>query len=116
MRKILLLLFVLGLFSGLVFSGCAQQQKAESSKEAIEIAKTMETVEQKADYLINQARAFYNSKEFQEAVNAAQYVLRYLDKDSQAAKDLLGKAKEALSSAAKAAADDVKKKLPGFGQ
>ena len=32
----------------LVLSGCAQQ-KAASSSEAIEIAKTMETVQQKAD-------------------------------------------------------------------
>ena len=74
----------------------------------------METTEQKADYLLKQANAFYNSKEFQEAVNTAQYILRYLDKDSQQAKDLLQKAKEALASAAKGAVEDVKQKFEGF--
>ena len=99
----------------LVLSGCAQQ-KAASSSEAIEIAKAMETVQQKADYLIQQAKAFYSSKEFQQAVDVAQYVLRYVDKDSQEAKDLLTKAKDALAAAAKGAVEDVKQKLPGFGQ
>ena len=115
MKKVLLVTLVLGLFSGLLLVGCAQE-KAESSKEAIATAKAMETAEQKAAYLIQQAKAFYNSKDFQEAVNTAQYILRSVDKDSQAAKDLLQKAKDALASAAKAAVEDAKKKLPGFGQ
>jgi len=115
MRRVLLSVFLLGLFAGLLLVGCAQQ-KAASSKEAIETAKAMETAEQKAAYLIQQAKAFYNSKDFQESVNIAQYILRYVDKDSQAAKDLLDKAKEALASAAKGAVEDVKKSLPGLGQ
>ena len=108
---------ILGLFISLVLAGCAQE-KATSSKEAMETAKSMETVEQKADYLIKQAKAFYNSKEFQQAVDITQYILRYVDKDSQEAKNLLEKAKEALVAKAKEAAggavEDVKKKLPGF--
>lgn len=115
MKRLLLSVTVLVLFSSLLLAGCAQE-RAASSKEAIATAKAMETVEQKATYLIQQAKAFYNSKDFQEAVNTAKYILRYVDKDSQAAKDLLQKAKDALASAAKGVAEDVKKKLPGFGQ
>ena len=99
----------------LVLSACAQE-KAVSGSEAIEIAKAMETMQQKAAYLIQQANAFYNSQEFQQAVDVAHYILRYVDEDSQEAKDLLTKAKDALTAAAKGAVADATKKLPGFGQ
>jgi len=103
----------------LALIGCAQK-KAESSQSAIETAKSMDSVEQKVDYLIGQAKAFYNSNEFQQSVDIAQYILRYLDKDSQEAESLLEKAKQALVSKAKqvagTAVEDVKEKLPGFGQ
>jgi len=99
--------------------GCAEK-RASSGKEAIEAAKSMETTEQKVSYLIGQAKAFYNSKEFQGAVDIAQYVLRYVDKDSLEAKDLLEKAKEALAAKARevvgSATRDVKKKIGAFGQ
>lgn len=100
---------------GLAVSGCGAK-KEESSKAAINQAKTMETVEQKVNYLISQAKAFYNSKDFQDAVDVAQYVLTYLDKESQQAKDLLAKAKEALSAEAKKMMDEAKKGLSGFGK
>ena len=114
MKKILVLLLIAGLSFGIALTGCGQ--KAESSGEAINTAKTMETVQEKTQYLIGQAKAFYSSKEFQDAVDVAQYVLRYLDKDSQEAKNLLAKAKEALTAKAKSAVADVKKQLPDFGQ
>ena len=116
MKRIFFLAVIFAVFVSLLLTlGCAQQ-KAASSKEAIDTANAMESVEQKVDYLIKQAKAFYRSKEFQEAVNTAQYILRNLDKDSQIAKDLIQKAKDALAQTAKSAAEDVKKKLPGFGQ
>lgn len=105
MKKVFVSTLVLGLIFGLVLTGCGAK-KAASGKEAIDTAKTMETVEQKVNYLMGQAKAFYNSKEFQDAIDAAQYVLRYLDKDSQAAKDLIEKAKNELAEKAKAAAKD----------
>ena len=92
--------------------GCGQQ-KAGSSREAIDAAKIMQTAEEKSDYLVSQAKAFYSSKDFQQAVDVAQYVLSYVDKDSQAAKDLLEKAKNALTAAAKAKLGEAKKGL-GF--
>lgn len=115
MKKYLFAILIFILSLTLLLAGCGQN-KAASSKEAIDTAKSMETVEQKADYLIKQAKASYNSKEFQEAVDISQYILRYVDKDSQEAKNLLEKAKEALAQAVKGAVEDVKKTLPGFGQ
>ena len=115
MKNLFFATVVLGLFLSLSLVGCGQK-KATSSNEAIETAKSMETTEQKVDYLTKQAKAFYNSKEFQGAVDIAQYILRYLDKDSQAAKDLLEKAKSQLTGAAKGAMEDVEKGLGDFGK
>jgi len=112
MKKILSFALVVMLSLSLGLMGCGAS-KAESSKEAIQAAKAMETVKERTDYLVGQAKAFYRSKEFQDAVSTAQYVLRYLDRDSQAAKDLLEKAKEALASQAKSAVGGAKKKF-GF--
>ena len=115
MRRFFVAMLVLVSVMGLVISGCAQQ-KAESSKAAIETAKAMETAKEKADYLMAQAKAFYNSKEFQQAIDIAQYILTFLDKDSQAAKDLLEKAKDALVAQAGGAIEDIKKGFSGFGE
>lgn len=106
--KILTSLVIVSILLSIGVAGCGQQ-KAASSREAINAAKAMETVEEKSAYLIGQAKAFYNSKEFQQAVDIAQYILQYVDKDSTAAKDLLEKAKNALAAAAKAKLDEAKK-------
>jgi uncharacterized lipoprotein YehR (DUF1307 family) len=105
----------LGLVCVLALSGCGTKKSA-SGKEAIKTANSMETLEQKTSYLIKQAKAFYNAREFQEAVNIAQHILTYLDKDSQAARDLLDKARNQLAAAVKGAAEDAKKGLSGFGK
>jgi hypothetical protein len=91
-----------------VLAGCGAQ-KAESSRAAIDATKAMQTVQEKTDYLVSQAKAFYNSKDFQGAVDIAQHILRYLDKDSQAAKDLLEKAKAQLQAQAQGMLDQAKK-------
>ena len=93
--------------------GCAQNPKESSSQASIQKAQSIASPQEKADYLVGQARAFYNSKQFQDAVNTAQYVLQYVDKDSASAKSLLEKAKTDLMEAGKAKADEVKKQL-GF--
>jgi len=92
----------------LAVAGCGAQ-KAESGTAAIAATKTMQTIPEKTDYLVSQAKAFYNSKDFQGAVDIAQYILRYLDKDSTAAKDLLAKAKEQLTAQAQGMLDQAKK-------
>ncbi len=108
MRKLAAVLVVAGIFVSLV-AGCTQ--KAASSKDAIENSKTMQTVQQKADYLIGQAKAFYNSKDFQQAVDIAQYVLSNVDKDSVQAKDLIEKAKAELAKIGQQKLDEMKSKI-----
>lgn len=100
--------FACGMFLG---TGCTK--KAATASEAIQNSQTLKTVEEKADYLMKQAEAFYNSKEFQQAIQTAQYVLSNLDKNSQPAKDLIEKAKAQLQAAAQKAMGDVSNKLLG---
>jgi hypothetical protein len=115
MRKAGILVLCLFCFLSFSFLGCGQKG-AVSGREAIDISKTLETAEEKVDYLVGQAKAFYNSERFQEAIDVAQYILSALDKDSQEAKDLLEKAKQKLVEAAKGAAEDMKKKLGDIGK
>lgn len=113
MKKVTIVMCVFSLILGFALYGCGGAPKAESSRQAIDATKTMQDTQEKVNYLIGQAKAFYNSKEFQDAVNTAQYILQHLDKDSSAAKNLLEKAKKALADKAKGAVDDAKKKI-GF--
>ncbi|MFH1656112.1 MAG: hypothetical protein ABH954_05840 [Candidatus Omnitrophota bacterium] len=115
MKKTLCLMLVFLLTASLSLVGCGPK-KESSSKDAIAVAKSMETLEEKANYLIGQANAFYNSKQFKDAIDAAQYVLRYLDKESESAKGLIQKAKDAITAQAQKAAEDVKKGIADFGR
>ncbi|PIQ83435.1 MAG: hypothetical protein COV75_07310 [Candidatus Omnitrophica bacterium CG11_big_fil_rev_8_21_14_0_20_63_9] len=90
-----------------VMAGCAKQ--AASSSEAIQHAKTLKAPEQQTDYLVSQAQAFMNSKDYQEAIKTAQYVLSSVDVRSQAATDLLGQAKAKLATDAQAVIGNTKK-------
>ena len=114
MRKLTAVFAVVLLASVFVVFGCAK--KAANSQEAIENAKQMKTVEEQANYLVGQANAFVNSKNFDEAINTAKYVLANLDSNSQAAKDIVTKATEEMKKAAMGAVDDMKNKLGSFGK
>ena len=107
MKKALGLFLVIGLAVSLTLVGCGTQ-KAESSQAAIAESKTMQTTQEKVNYLVSQAQAFYSSKDFQQAVDIAQYVLSYLDKDSAAAKSILEKAKADLSEQLSQKAEEIK--------
>jgi len=107
-KKVLAVMLVLCLASGVVLTGCGPA-KADSSRQAIANTKDMQTVQEKTDYLVAQAKAFYNSDDFQGSIDIAQYILTYLDRDSQAAKNLLVSAKEGLSAQMQKAAEDLKK-------
>jgi len=112
MRKVIILGVILCCAGALFLSaGCAK--KAGSSSEAIQSSQSLKTVQEKTNYLMNQAQSFYNSKEFQQAVETAQYVLSNLDKNSQQAKDLIEKARVQLQAAAQKAMGDVSNKLFG---
>ncbi len=100
-------------FGFVLFAGAGCTQKAASVSEVIQVAQSLPTVQAKADYMMKQAEAFYNSKEFQQAIDIAQYVLSKVDSNSAQAKDLIAKAKSSLQAAAQKAAGDVSNKLFG---
>lgn len=115
MRKQISFLCILVLILSVGLGGCGPK-KAASSREAISASNAMKTVEEKTNYLIGQAKAFYNSNDFQGAIDIAQHILAYVDKDSKQAKDLLVKAKDALEAKARAAAKELKNKISNFGK
>ena len=112
MKKVLLigLVVCLGAFT-LLNAGCAK--KAASSSDAIQTSQTLKSVQEKVDYLIGQANTFYNSKEFQQAIQTCQYILSNLDNKSQQAQSLIEKAKTQLQATAQKAITDVRTKLLG---
>ena len=81
--------------SGVLSAGCAN--RATSSSEAIQHAKTLRTAKQQADYLVAQAKEFLGVKDYQEAVKTTQYVLASIDVNSQPAKEVLEEAKQQLA-------------------
>ncbi|MFC1709242.1 hypothetical protein ACFL2J_04205 [Candidatus Omnitrophota bacterium] len=87
-------------------------QGETSAEVEIAYAKTLSTTAEKVSFLLGQAGAFYdganNSERFQNTIDIAQYILQYLDADSQEAKDWIAKAKEALVSSASDKTKDVK--------
>ncbi|MFH0826792.1 MAG: hypothetical protein V1923_02730 [Candidatus Omnitrophota bacterium] len=110
MKKALLLGIVMCLSFGMLLNaGCTK--KSGSASEAIQNSQALQTIQEKVNYLIQQAEAFYNSKEFQQVIETAQHVLSNLDKDSQRAKDLIEKAKAQLQAAAQKAVGDISNKL-----
>ena len=102
--------------ASLTFAGCAQQPKAANASQAIEQSKSMKTVEEQAKYLVGQANAFVNSKDFDQAIQTAKYVLSNLNANSQEAKDVLEKATEEMKKMAMQKAEEMKKSLGDFGK
>lgn len=114
MRKSRLAVVAVALVLSLALSGCTK--KAASSQEAISNTRSMQTLQEKVDYLVAQAKAFYNSKDYQQAVDISQYILARLDNTSAQAKDILAKAKEQLKAAVDKASAGVKNKINVFGK
>lgn len=104
------------LISLLLLFGCAQKPTTAGSKEAIDTASAMESMQEKAAFLMKEAQAFYSSEKFQDAIDTAQYVLRYVDKDSQAAKDLIERAKQELIKLAESKTAEMKEKVLDLGK
>ena len=87
--------------------GCGTK-KAASSDEAIANADAMETIEEKVDYLIKQAKAFYNSEQYKDAAESAQHVLTKLEKDSEEAREILEKARKEMTSKVQDMIENIK--------
>jgi hypothetical protein len=107
-KKSFLAMLILVLFLSLALAGRAQQ-KATSSKEAIETAKATEAVKREPVYLLKQAW-LYQLKGIS-ASYTSQYILRYLDNDSQAAEGLIEQARDVLVSAGECTAEYTKGEL-----
>jgi hypothetical protein len=121
MNRIAMAAFALMIGAALLVSGCGQKAASTaSSGDAIKNSQALQTVSEKVKYLVGQANTFMNSKNYQQAVNVAQYILTNLDKDSADAKSILQKATELLKAEAAKAMDsaktDLQNKLGGLGK
>lgn len=112
MKNVIAVAVMVCLAVSLSLAGCAPE-KAASSQEAIQKSQAMDTTKQKADYLISQAKAFYNTKQYQDVVTLTQYVVQKIDATSQEAKTLLEKAKTEMMADMKKAAEEMKKQFSG---
>ena len=115
MNKNFIVAMVVFLCLGIAFIGCGVKKQA-STQDVIAKSQTMSSLKEKADYMVGQAKAFYNSKQYNDAIAIAQYVVTNVDSSSKAARDLIEKAKAELSAQAKSAADKMKKQFGGFGK
>ncbi len=114
MRKLLVVVVAL-LCVSIAMIGCGAKKEVSGSA-AIQQSQVMATVDEKVSYLSAQAKAFINSKEYDQAVSVAQYILSNVDRNSAEAKLLLEKAKTELTAQAKAKMEEVKKQFAGFGK
>ena len=115
MKRLLHVASVFGLCLCLTLAGCGQK-KAASGEEAVSNARAMETTQEKVDYLVKQAEAFYKSEQYKDAVESARYVLKNLEKDSEEAKEIIAKAQKELGSVVEGAIKDMKKGLKDLGK
>jgi uncharacterized lipoprotein YehR (DUF1307 family) len=115
MKKGIIMALVVAVCLSVALIGCGAQKEA-SSQAAIQKSQSMATIQQKTDYLVGQARAFINSKNFEQAVNVAQYTLSNVNSNSQEARALLEKAKSEIVAQANKAMADAKQKFSGFGK
>ncbi|MCA9400649.1 MAG: hypothetical protein KC713_03415, partial [Candidatus Omnitrophica bacterium] len=88
--------------------GCGQKPTTNNANEAIEKAKSQPSVEAQVDFLVKEANAFVNSEKFDDAIKTAKHVLADLDKESQAAQEIINRATEELKKAAEAKIDEAK--------
>jgi len=109
------LLFIFLLAVSLAVTGFSADDVG-SGDNAIKVSDTLDSADGKINYLISQANSFYNSEQFDQVIKIAQYILQHIDANSDTAKSLLEKAKDALVQAAQGKLSGVTKGLPGFGK
>lgn len=74
--------------------------KAASVDEAIESSQVIPSVSEKTNYLLSQARLFYQSKDYEGALVLSGYILEKIDKDSLQARRIFEKAQQELLKSA----------------
>jgi len=110
MKKVTIALVIVCIAFSMAVVGCGPK-KAETPKEAIETSKTMDATKARENYLVAQAKAFYNAKDYKGAVELSKYVINFVDKNSVAAQDILQKAQEDLRAQMQQAANELKQKF-----
>ncbi len=135
MKKSFLLAVFLNFVCGVVFicqssatdNPSAAAAKVVNADAAIKKAQAIAGSSDKVKYLVAQANEFMKTKQYQDVVNATQYVLSKVDPNSADAKRLLAKAKDELAKVTKekinqTVADpaksigDIKNAFGGFGK
>ena len=97
MRKaVIVTMVVLFLVLSLVSDVFAARAKAY--KDVLKEVEKKRRVTDKRSYLLDQAEASYDAKEYLDSSNIAQYILRYVDPESEEAMTMMKKANSALSS------------------
>jgi hypothetical protein len=94
MKRSVLTLWGAIFFSILIFSGCGKPP--ETAAEAIQVSRKSTDPEVQADYLVAQARLFYDDKKYKEAEATTNYIINNLDKTNAAAKQILSQARMQL--------------------
>jgi vacuolar-type H+-ATPase subunit H len=115
MRRISYALFAAAICIGLALAACSPK-KAATSEEAITIAGAMETTEEKVDYLIFQAKAFFESEQYKDAAASARHVLKKLDADSEEARKIFEEARKKTGTAFENILSDVKDTISDIGK
>jgi fumarylacetoacetate (FAA) hydrolase family protein len=102
---------LLTLTAGIILAfaaGCSQPPKAATAQDAIQQSEAKQTPQEKVDYLVSQANAFVNGKQFEEGIAVAQHILQKLDANSQEAKSIVERATEELAKVANQKVAEVK--------
>ena len=110
MKKATITLVIVCIAFSTALVGCGPK-KVATPKEAIETAKTMDATKARENYLVAQAKAFYEAKDYKGAIELSKYVINFVDKNSKSARGILQKAKEDLSAQMRQAAKELKKKF-----
>lgn len=75
----------------------AQTGSTASASTAIKTVKTIKENKDKISYLVKEAQKLYASKEFNQVITIANYILTNVDSESKEAKSLLEKAQSMLA-------------------
>ncbi len=95
----------------LAIASCAPKPTAANSADAINKSANLPSVDAKVNYLIKEAKAFIGNKQYDEAVNTAQYVLTNVKQDSDEARRVLEKAAGELRAMAEKHLADAKNEM-----
>jgi uncharacterized lipoprotein YehR (DUF1307 family) len=91
--RFLAVVTALFMVAGFILVGCGTKvEKAATFQEAVNNTNTMQTTEQKTDYLLGQAKAFLKAEDYDTAIELARYILESVSRKSMKARKLIDEA------------------------